>query len=226
MKNGLFTGNALKFIAMFSMLIDHIGVILLDGYAPFRIIGRLAFPIYGYLIVEGTRHTKSQLFYFLRILALGALCQAVYYFVDHSLYLNVLLTFSVSIPMIWLMGCARKNSFCTAVFLVATIFLWFALNRLSAYGITFDYGFFGIMFPVIVALSENKKEKALLAFLGLFILAQAIGGVQMWSLFAVVPLLFYNGKRGKYNLKTFFYLFYPLHLAILWGISYLIEYII
>ena len=68
MKNGIFSGNALKIIAMISMLIDHIGVILLDNYEPFRIIGRLAFPIYAYLIAEGCKHTNNRLFYLLRIL--------------------------------------------------------------------------------------------------------------------------------------------------------------
>jgi len=222
MKNGLLTGNALKIIAMLSMLIDHIGVILLDNYAPFRIIGRLAFPLYAYLIAEGCRHTRNKLFYFLRLFSLGIVCQAAYYFVDKSLYMNIILTFSVSIPLIYLMNYARKNAFFTVLFLIVTASLWMTLNRLTAYGIHFDYGFLGIMFPVLVSLSENKREKAILAFCGLFVLAQAIGGHQMWSLSAIPLMLLYNGKRGKLKLKTFFYLFYPIHLAILYLVSNLI----
>ena len=222
MKNGIFSGNALKIIAMISMLIDHIGVILLDNYEPFRIIGRLAFPIYAYLIVEGCKHTNNRLFYLLRIFSLGVLCQGVFYFVSQSLYLNILLTFSVSIMMIYLLQSAKKNSIITVIFLIAIVALWTGCNRLLTYGIEFDYGFLGIMLPVIIALSDNRKEKVILTFSALFLLSQVMGGTQIWSLLSVIPILLYNGRRGKLKLKNFFYLFYPLHLAILYGLSYVI----
>lgn len=221
--SGILTGNALKIIAMLSMLIDHIGVILLNDYEPFRIIGRLAFPLYAFLISEGCRHTKNKLFYFLRIFALGMVCQTVYYFTDRSLYLNILLTFSVSILLIYIMEYARKNIFFTLCFLIATVLLWKGLGQASQFEISFDYGFYGIMFPVLLSLSDNKKEKLILAFFGLFLLSEALGGIQIWSIMAIIPMLMYNGKRGKMNLKAFFYLFYPLHLAVLWGIQYLLQ---
>lgn len=223
MKKGLLTGNALKIIAMISMLFDHVAIILFDGFEPFRIIGRLAFPLYAYLIAEGCKHTSSKFMYFLRVFALGALCQIVYYFVDKSLYLNILLTFSVSIPMVYFLNYARKNAFLTLLFLAATAFLWGFFHRLSGVGIAFDYGFFGMMFPVLLSVTDDRREKALLAFFGLFVIAQSVGGYQIWSLVAVPLLLLYNGKRGKLNLKTFFYMFYPLHLAILWGLKYLVD---
>lgn len=223
MKKGIFSGNALKFIAMISMLFDHAAIILFDNLEPFRIIGRLAFPLYAYLIAEGCRYTSSKFIYFLRIFAIGALCQLVYYFVDKSLYMNILLTFSVSIPMVYLLQLAKKNAFFTLLFLFATAFMWMCFQRLASYGVTFDYGFFGMMFPVLLSVTDNKKEKALLAFFGLFVISQTLGGYQIWSLLAVPLFLLYNGKRGKLNMKTFFYSFYPLHLAILWGLKYLVD---
>jgi len=223
MKKGLLTGNALKIIAMLSMLFDHAAIILFGNFEPFRIIGRLAFPIYAYLIAEGCRHTSGKFLYFLRVFALGALCQIVFYFVDKSLYLNILLTFSVSIPMVYFLNYAKKNALFTLLFLAVLAALWVFVQRLSVYGITFDYGFFGIMLPVLLSVTDNRREKALLAFFGLFIIAQSYGGNQMWSLLAVPLLLLYNGKRGKLDLKTFFYVFYPLHLAILWGLQYLVR---
>ena len=223
MKNGILSGNGLKIVAMVAMLLDHAGVILFDNLPILRLIGRLAYPLYAFLIAEGCRHTSSKLFYFLRIFALGMVCQVVYYFVDKSLYLNILLTFSVSIPLVYLLQTARKNAFLTALFLGVIIGLWIWCKRLYAYDIEFDYGFFGIMLPVLISVGDNKRERSILAFIGLFILAQAMGGNQMWSLLAVPLMLLYNGKRGKWNMKSFFYLFYPLHLAILYGISYLIE---
>lgn len=223
MKKGLLTGNALKIIAMVTMLFDHTAIILFDGFIPFRIIGRLAFPVYAYLIAEGCKHTSSKLMYFLRVFALGALCQIVYYLVDKSLYLNILLTFSVSIPMVYFLNYARKNAFLTLLFLAVAVLLWECFGKLSGFGVTFDYGFFGMLLPVLLSVSDNRREKTLLAFFGLFVIAQSIGGYQIWSLAAVPLLLAYNGKRGRLNMKTFFYLFYPLHLAILWGIKYLID---
>ena len=222
MKNGILSGNALKIIAMISMLLDHIAVVLLDGYVPFRIIGRLAYPLYAYFIAEGCFHTKNKLFYLLRVFSLGAVCQLAYYIVDKSLYLNILLTFSVSIPMVYLLKLAKKNAFFTVIFLAATIGLWSLLQKLSAYDVTFDYGILGIMFPVLLSLGENRHEKVILAFCGLCALSYTMGGIQIWSLASLPLILLYSGRRGKLNLKYTFYLFYPLHLAALYGLSYII----
>lgn len=222
MKYGILSSNALKIIAMLAMLLDHTAIILLDGYLPFRIIGRLAYPIFAYMIAEGCFHTRNKLFYLLRVFSLGAVCQAIYYYVDRDLYLNILLTFSVSIPMIYLLKYAKRNAFFTLIFLAAVIGVWVLCHRLAGNGIEFDYGFYGIMFPVFISISENRREKIILAFCGLFLLAQSLGGIQIWSL-AALPLLFlYSGRRGKLNMKYTFYLFYPLHLAVLYGISYII----
>ena len=223
MKNGLLSGNALKIIAMIAMLCDHAAVILFDYDPTLRLIGRLAYPLYAFLIAEGCRHTSGKLFYFLRIFALGTVCQAVYYFVDKSLYLNILLTFSVSILLIYFLQSARKNAILTAIFLGVLAWLWIWLGKLSGYGIKFDYGFYGIMLPVLISVGDNKRERSIIAFAGLFVLAQAMGGNQMWSLLSIPLILLYNGRRGKWNMKTFFYLFYPVHLAILYGISYLLK---
>lgn len=216
------SANAIKIIAMLSMLLDHTSIILLDNYAPFRIIGRLAYPLYAYFIAEGCNHTKNKLFYLLRVFSLGALCQLAYYFVDKSLYLNILLTFSVSIPMVYLLKAAKRNVFFTIVFLVATVGLWSTCQQLSSNGINFDYGFLGIMFPVLLALGENRREKVILAFCGLCALSHNMGGIQVWSLAALPILLLYNGKRGRLNLKYTFYVFYPLHLAVLYALSYIL----
>ena len=54
------TNNQLKLIAMLSMLIDHVGMLLFPGVRVLRIIGRLAFPIFAYMIAEGCAHTRSR----------------------------------------------------------------------------------------------------------------------------------------------------------------------
>ena len=55
------SGNALKIIGAITMLIDHMGVVLFPGIAILRIIGRISFPIFAFMIAEGCRYTKNKL---------------------------------------------------------------------------------------------------------------------------------------------------------------------
>ena len=74
----IFNGNTLKFLACITMLIDHAGILLFPQYDIFRIIGRIAFPIFAFMIAEGCRYTKNKLRHFLMIFGLGVLCQLAY----------------------------------------------------------------------------------------------------------------------------------------------------
>ena len=91
----------LKLLAAFSMLLDHVGLFFFPGEMGFRIAGRLAFPIFAFMIAEGCRYTRSRWRYWGMIAALAAVCQAVYYFAAGDTYLSVLVTFSLAIPVVW-----------------------------------------------------------------------------------------------------------------------------
>ena len=69
-----FTGNELKLIALVSMTCDHVGLQLLPNVLFLRILGRLAFPIFAYMIAEGCRYTRSRKKYLLRMVSLAAVC--------------------------------------------------------------------------------------------------------------------------------------------------------
>ena len=69
----------------------------------------------------------------------------------------------------------------------------------------------------------GSKLPVLMLFAGLLFLAADFGGVQYYSLLAIPLLLLYSGKRGKANLKYFFYIFYPVHLAVLQGIAWIVR---
>lgn len=71
-KFGILNGNHLKLIAAFTMLLDHAGILLFPRVTLFRILGRLAYPIYAYMIAEGCRYTRNKLRYFLMVFGLGA----------------------------------------------------------------------------------------------------------------------------------------------------------
>ncbi len=229
MKSGLqLDGNTLKIIAVISMFIDHMGYILFPQVEIFRIIGRLAFPIFAFMISEGCMHTRNKQRYLLTMFTLAVLCQIVYYLFDKSFDMCILITFSLSILMIYALqnfksaGTLRVVSGCMFLFAVVCVYLlnqWFVI----------DYGFWGCMAPVAASIfADNKadKYKRVLPFcVVLVILVITLGGNQVYSLFAIPLLLLYSGERGKWKMKYFFYVFYPVHLAVLQGIQILREYL-
>jgi hypothetical protein len=91
----------IKMLAALSMLLDHTGLILFPDVLWLRIVGRLAFPLYALCIAEGFAHTRSRGKYFLRILGLGLICQIGYALVSTDIYLGILLTFSLSIILMF-----------------------------------------------------------------------------------------------------------------------------
>ena len=104
------TGAALKILAMIAMTVDHIGLIFFPGQVIFRQIGRLAFPIFAFMIAEGCRHTRNMWRYFATVALVAAICQVAYYFAMGSLYQCVLVSFSLSIALIGLIQFAQKGS--------------------------------------------------------------------------------------------------------------------
>lgn len=229
------SGNTLKLIAAVSMLLDHIGVIFFPGAVILRVLGRLALPIFAFMIAEGCRYTKNRLRYFLTVFCLGALCQIVYYVYDRDLYMCILVTFSLSILVICPMQnlkaaeTAGKRCFWAAVTAVAVAGIWWLNQRL-----VIDYGFWGCMLPVFAALPQGRGKAAagvwdrklfhvLSLGVGALLLAMDRGGVQIFSLAALPLLLAYSGSRGRLKLKYFFYIFYPVHLAALQGLAMLLN---
>ena len=216
-KHQFLTGNMLKLLAAFSMLLDHAGLLFFPTQMGFRIAGRLAFPIFAFMIAEGCKYTRNRWRYWGMIAALAAVCQAAYYFAAGDTYLSVLVTFSLAIPMVWVMQeLQKKKTWLWAAAFAALVAVAAYLNKI----LTIDYGFWGCMLPVWVAAFPGAHAVGLIS--GLICLSADIGGIQWYSLLAVLPLLCYNGTVGKRKMKYFFYIFYPAHLALLQGIAWLI----
>ena len=134
------------------------------------------------------------------------------------------------------------KALCITAFFAAciTVYLINTPEFVKKTGISIDYGFAGIMLPVFASLfdfrgvdaPESVKKldtvpiRVLCLAVGLLLLCYEvytanipiISAVQPYSLFTVPLLLLYSGKRGKLKMKWFFYIFYPLHLAVLYGI--------
>ncbi len=222
--NGFLSVFSLKILACIFMCVDHIGVVLYPNIEIFRIIGRLALPIFAYLIAEGCTYTKNKAKRFWTIALFGLGYFVFYLFYAREVYASIFITFSFSILLIYLLD-YFKITFSESVIQSVIVGLCVVGFLFALYGINqkilIDYGFFGSLLPVFVWIFKNRYAKLGGLCLGLLLLAifDSETSIQFYSLLALIPLYFYNGKIGKFKFKYGFYIFYPLHLAVIQGIA-------
>lgn len=237
------TGNQLKILALVAMTLDHIGVVLLPQCVLLRAVGRLAFPIFAYMVAEGCFYTHSKRRYFGGMLVLGVVCQAAYFIALGSLEQSIVTTLVLGMLTVFGMqhvagGEGPARVFPLAGALALDVFMCLVLPALlwhTDYSI--DYGLVGVLLPAFVylprifcpGLPDARRRLVTLVSLavGLVLLAVelrfGLGQVQWFGLLALVPLAFYNGARGTWRLKYLFYIYYPAHLIVIWGIFLLLR---
>lgn len=208
------TGFQLKLLAMLTMLIDHAGMILFPELMWMRVVGRLAFPLYCFLLAEGAAHTHDIKRYMGRLLAFAVLSEIPYDLACSRVLFdprgqNVFFTLFFGLA-----ACAAVQRFrekpALALLLVGALVL-------AAELLFFDYGGFGVALVVAFYLCKANRVGGVLAFTALntgFSLLNEIC-LQLTAPAAVVPILLYNGKKGRAVNKWIFYGFYPLHLLLL-----------
>ena len=246
------TAFALKIIALTAMLIDHAGIMLaaaLPEYSHifiwFRIIGRLAWPIFAFLLAEGFRHTKSQHRFLMRLLAFAIISEIPYdlamgnsiSFVSNTNIFYTLFLGGMAICLYerlrekhWRRGARETMAFLGAIFPTAVL----------AGILTADFGGMGVLFIFTMYIINTKPKWLPLAAMGGFILSQFNPlvmahsmGIEIKSVYllmipfalATVPLAaLYNGQHGlsdghvtivNWLIKWLFYVAYPAHLAVL-----------
>ena len=221
----IFSGSALKLIAVITMLIDHIALVLFPSleftftplitlgsteitlYYIFRKIGRLAFPIFCFLITEGYIHTRNKRKYGINLLLFAIISEIPYNFIYSGKFYcfskaNVFFTLLLGYTALYLIDNLKGN---------LKRFICIAALALTALLFHTDYGYKGVALIVLIYISRNKKD--LQAVLALPMLS---GGIAAWCAF--VPINMYNGNRGFIKgrlLKYAFYIFYPLHIILL-----------
>lgn len=212
MKLKTLSGNQLKILAAIFMTIDHIGAQIFPQFIALRIIGRLSMPVFAYMISEGAHHTKNRKNYLSGLLIVSAICPITYYIAERSLDQCILVTFSLSVILIYIID--RKNIILSLLALTACFCLTQVVN--------IDYGFFGIVLPLLIYIGKNRTQKLILLTSGLVFVSLGTSPIQWYCLLCVPLIALYNGQRGKFRMKNFFYIYYPLHLVIIYFVSLII----
>lgn len=189
------------------MAIDHVGYVFFPNEIGFRIVGRLSFPLFAWLLVQGEAHTRSVPKYALRLFGLGLISQPLYRLAfDGVEDLNILFTLLLGL------GCLRL----ARLYPQWQLLTWVCGCLLA--GVTnVDYGGYGI--AVIALLWKFQPEVGwwlgwgLLHFVLVWIFLPELGSFQAPAVLAPLFVQFANHQSGKK--ARWFYLFYPLHLLVL-----------
>ena len=208
--------SVLKWIAVLTMVIDHVGAILFPDQIWMRVIGRVAFPIYAYCLAEGFRYTSDYRRYLGRLALFAVLSEIpfdlAFYGVPFSFaHQNVFFTLTLGLILLWVLErCREQLLLCAGAFAVLC-FLAQALHM--------DYGAGGLLMVFAFYLARQGTSPwigwGIFVFINLFGYA---GGVQWAAIIALLPIGLYSGKAGKKK-QRFFYWIYPLHLLLLWVIE-------
>ena len=236
------TSFSLHIMAMAFMLCDHLWGTIIQGNDWLTCIGRLTFPIYAFMIVEGYFHTKNLKKYVGRLLIFAILSEIPFNLAMGSglfypIHQNVLWSFLISIGLIhWNEKVKEKQVWKRILVEIASVCIGYVVGL-----ITFvDYYHAGILMVLVFYFFRHKKWWC---YLGQFICmwyinCDMLGGLQYemnvlgqtyfisrqgFALLALIPIWFYKGKQGYHSktLQFIYYAFYPVHLLILGILKFL-----
>lgn len=221
------SASVIKWIAMITMLIDHIGAVVvwrLPGVVPdwnwsrvydaMRLIGRIAFPLYCFLLIEGFLHTADRKKYAGRLLLFAILSEIPFDLAMCTTWSdwsanNVMWTLLLGILMLCGIEWAEKNK--KKLLAVPVVAVAFILAEVC----NVDYRSYGIAVILLLYISRRVPAWGLA---GGCIILSIPDKTELFAAVGAVLVKLYNGKRGRQN-KYLFYLFYPVHLLLLWLVA-------
>lgn len=220
------TSFVLKIIAVIAMIFDHLGYVLFDKFSFMNYIGRLAFPIFAFSITEGYIHTRNLKKYFIRLLIFALISQ-----IPYILFINVFTNiFTLNILFTLVLGLFTITVYDKSKNKLLGL-LSVALCAILAHFLHFDYGWFGIAIIFIFYIFKSKKiYMNLFFFTATFInyfysyittFRKEYLFIMLFCCLSLVPINSYNGEKGK-NIKYFLYIFYPLHLILLYLLTFIL----
>jgi hypothetical protein len=229
--------NQLKYIALISMILDHIGLFFIPVSSGFfgillRVFGRLAAPIFCYSLAEGFGYTSSKKKYGIRLSLFAIISQFAYSFAHFNkiftFEFNVIVTFFISFMM--LLAYEKINN---------KILKWLCVILIITLSLPCDWAIIGPLFVLTFYLNKKSKKEmtiwysilvSIMIILNSFFLLNNgyhwYGELWQLGLFMFIPVLYmYDGKKIKLNIfnKWIFYVFYPLHFIIIGIIKLLIN---
>lgn len=209
------SGSTIKFIALITMVIDHLGAAAVcpffsnetTAYHICRLIGRISFPLFCFLLTEGFFYTSSKKRYFSRLFLFAVISEVPFDLAFYGKMVDVRtqnVFFTLALGLLTLCGIEaslRRERW-------DLVWLPVVTGGIAAWIFHTDYSYFGIVLIVIFYwFREIPWRRNIMA--GLCCLWEPT------AILALIPIQQYNGKRGV-SLKYMFYLFYPVHLLLLW----------
>ena len=228
----------LKILACIFMLIDHIGVAFFPNTVEWRLIGRLSMPLFAYAIARGAHFTHDRKKYIIRIAILAALSQ-----IPFALFLKIPLFSNLNICFTWLFALLiieLKENKNIKKFL--NVFLMFLLFLITTF-IKMDYGLYAVLLTLIFYYFGIKTNQFII-IMPLYLLVSitpiitgclqsfSMAGIksliylavfQLTSIISLPPIKYISPYDKKLTINKYvFYWFYPVHMALIAGISYLL----
>ena len=219
-----FSGAQLKYIAFLSMLADHVNKALIYPFLSgegilqrisdaFDILGRIAFPLFAFFLVEGFFKTGNRKKYLASLLIFGIISEIPFDMALSGVFFepnsnNIMFTLALMLITIWIIDILKEkmqNMSKYIRYFLSSLIVGIMCIISMVTGL--DYEYHAIMIGYLFYIFYNKRVFAIfLGYLAIF--------KEVWSLLGFSLILTYNGKRGKQN-KLFNYCFYPVHLLIL-----------
>lgn len=255
LKNGI-PANSIKIIAACLMLIDHIAAFLIypklanggfedyyfwnDLYWSMRIVGRVAFPLFAFFVVEGKKYTKNPWKYIARLLGFAVISEIPFVLArkghmrvvsgefPYVSMTNVFFTMAIALFAMILMDWLVKR-ISTMIFVLPVIYITVFVADI----VDCDYGLYGVLAMEVgylvgkitdymISLGKMKeKEGQMAVIIAICTILFFMNGIEKYVVFAIIPVLLYNGERGRGS-KYFFYAFYPIHIMVLYAVKCLI----
>ena len=224
-KKQILDGTMLKIIAMVSMVSDHVGDLFFPGVMWLRMIGRLAMPIFSFCIAEGYAHTRDKNRYLLRMGIFALISEVPFDLAFEGKvgfgHQNIMLTFFLSILALKIFDLIRgeepRNIGKTVLGTLAVLVMAGLALLLRA-----DYTIFAVFAVFLFYVLRNRHPLVRSGVGVAFLALTRTMGYYCTTGFSLIPLLLYNGKRGR-GLKWLFYAFYPGHLLLLFVLKKLLA---
>lgn len=232
----------IKIIAVITMIIDHVGALFFPQILLLRIIGRLSFPLFGWLVAEGFDKTHDKKKYLFRMFCFFLISQIPYYLTFHDGQLNIFLTLSVGLSTIWILTEKKLELFFKVLFTACLLFIAFILP--------INYGLTGVISIISFYFLKNSPWKLSITqiiiwsvYIGFSVLNGLVDNnlinykneiIQLVAVLAI-PIIylikkhvitteyFLISRTKKFLIQYGFYMFYPVHLLLLFVLTLLIQ---